>query len=141
MHTGEEWFVWHWQNYGVIVFLVAIYLVLTFANKLPSMAAFKEFTDTINSAGGHIIVLLGMVVWATRMTMQLFYHILSISTDTISKQDALINMFLTFCTTSLIMLPLGALIKTMTGDKSVNGNGSVAVPTGAVVNQISSETK
>jgi hypothetical protein len=124
-HTGEEWFVLGKQDYYAIAFVMFVYVLLALSNKLPSMSVFKEFTDTINTAGGHILILLSMTIWATRLTMRLFFHILSISSDTITKQDALINMFLTFCTTSLIMLPMGALIKTMTGGLASNGNGTV----------------
>lgn len=123
MHTGEEFFTFGWPQVALFTVLLAVYLILVFADRLPSMSAFKEFTDTINTAGGHIIVLLVMVAAATKITFQLFYHVLSLPDATISKADALINMMLTFCTTSLIMLPLGALIKGMTGGKAVNGNG------------------
>jgi len=121
MHTGEEWFQLGAKEYGALTVLLVVYLILTFANKLPSMSAFKEFTDTINTAGGHIVVLLFLTLLSIKVTMQLFYHVLALPEETLSKMQAIINMGLAFSQGTLVGMPLGALLKTMTGGAASNG--------------------
>jgi hypothetical protein len=125
MHTGEEWFTLGGKEYAAMAVLLATYLLLAFWNKLPTMAAFKDFTDTINTAGGHIVVLLFLTLLSIKVTMQLFYHVLGLPDDSFTKTQAVINMGLSFTTGTLVGLPLGALIKTMTGGFASNSNNPV----------------
>jgi hypothetical protein len=127
MHSGEEWFTLGAKEYIALGVLLAVYLILALSRRLPSMSGFKDFTDTINTAGGHLVLLLLMIAMAVKVTFQLFYHTLGLLLESpdakISVVQAVINQMLTFCTTTLIMLPLGAFIKGMTGGKATNGNG------------------
>jgi hypothetical protein len=125
MHTGEEWFTLGGKEYGALGVLLFTYLILAFSNRLPSMGAFKEFTDTINTAGGHIVVLLFLTLLSIKVTMQLFYHVLALPEETLTKTQAIVNMGLSFSTGTLVGLPLGALIKTMTGGFASNSNNPV----------------
>lgn len=119
--TGEEQFFFGWKELAVLVAVLIVYLILVFANKLPSMSAFKEFADVINTAGGQIVVLGLFSWWSIKIAMQYFYHILAIQSDAITKQDAIIMAGVTFVTGTLVGTFTGALLKTMSGGKAVNG--------------------
>lgn len=115
MHSGEDFFIWGWQQYLLILVFLAAYLFLALREKLPSMDSFKRFTDTINSAGGHIIILTILTCYATKITMQLFYHVIGLPDEQFTKTQAIISMGTSFATGTLVGLPMGALLKTMTG--------------------------
>ena len=123
IHTGEEWFRIGWQEYTAVGILILVYLILVFANKLPSMASFKDFADTINSAGGHIILLSIFSGWFFISAMRFFFHSLSLPDEVITKHDALVMNAVSFLTGSAFGGAWGALIKTMSGGKA-NGNGA-----------------
>jgi len=126
IHTGEEWFQLQWPQYAILAALLLTYLILSFTNKLPSMQAFKDFADVINSAGGNILLLTLFTAWSIKIAMQFFYHILALSSETISKQDAIVTAGIAFVTGTLVGTFAGALIKTLTGGKA---NGSAAPDT------------
>lgn len=123
--TGEEWFQIQWPQYAILGAVLLTYLLLAYTNKLPSMQAFKDFADVINSAGGNIILLALFTAWSIKIAMQFFYHILALSSETISKQDAIVTAGIAFVTGTLVGTFAGALIKTMTGAKA---NGLPAAP-------------
>lgn len=123
--TGEEWFQIQWPQYAILAAMLITYLALAYTNKLPSMQAFKDFADVINSAGGNIILLALFTAWSIKIAMQFFYHILALSSETISKQDAIVTAGIAFVTGTLVGTFAGALIKTMTGAKA---NGQPAAP-------------
>jgi hypothetical protein len=125
MHTGEEWFRIGWQEYTAVGLLILVYLILVFSNKLPSMASFKDFADTINSAGGHIILLSIFSGWFFISAMRFFFHSLSLPDEVITKHDALVMNAVSFLTGSAFGGAWGALIKTMSGGKA-NGGGTPA---------------
>lgn len=127
MHTGEDFFTWGWPQYILIGAIMACYLLLAYRDRLPPMSAFKDFLDSINSAGGHIFLLLILSVWSIRIAMQFFYHLLSLPQEQFDKNAALITAGITFVQGSLCGTFIGALIKTMSGGKA-NGTGSSAVP-------------
>ena len=120
MHT-EEWFRIGWQEYSVFALLLAIYLVLVFANRLPTMTVFKEFADTINTAGGHILILGLFSLYFFRTAMRFFFYVLSLPIETLTKHDAIIMTGVGFLTGTAFGGAWGALIKTMSGGKAVNG--------------------
>jgi hypothetical protein len=124
-HTGEEWFQLQWPQYAILAAVLATYLLLSFTNKLPSMQAFKDFADVINSAGGNIILLSLFTAWSIKIAMQFFYHILALTSETISKQDAIVTTGIAFVTGTLVGTFAGALIKTLTGGKANGGGESV----------------
>jgi len=121
MHTGEELLSWSWPQYALIAALIGSYLVLSFANKLPSMATFKEFADIINTAGGNILLLTLLTVWSIKIAMQFFYHLLALPQDQFDKASSIITAGITFVQGGLTGMFIGALIKTLTGGKA-NGN-------------------
>jgi len=125
MHTGEEWFSVPWQGYLAMGLLLAVYLILTYTNRLPSMAAFKDFADTINSAGGHIILLFLLTLLSIKVSMQLFYHLLGLPAESISKSEAVVTSAMTYATGMLTGQFVGALLKTMSGGKA-NGTAPVS---------------
>jgi len=122
MHTGEELFQLDWQAYAVMGVLLVSYMVLTFANKLPRMAALKDFLDAINSAGGHILILAIFTAWSVKISMQLIYHLLAMG-EAVAKSDALQTAGMAYVTGTLSGSFIGALLKTMSGGKA-NGVGS-----------------
>lgn len=117
-HTGEEWFSFGWPQILIVVLAAIIYLLLVFSNKLPSMASFKDFTDTINSSGGHIIILTLFCAWFFVAAMRFFFHVLSMPGDTITKENALIMLGVTFVTGTAFGGAWSALLKTMSGNKA-----------------------
>lgn len=125
MHSGEEWFTVGWPEYGMLILFLLCYMVLALRNKLPTMQAFKDFADVINSAGGNILLLGLFTAWAIRIAMQFFYHLLALPDDRLSKADAIVTAGIAFVTGSIFGTFAGALIKTLTGGKA---NGSGAVP-------------
>src|SRR5271154_5699861 len=116
--TGEEWFTFGWPQVLVLVLVALIYLLLVFANKLPSMASFKDFADTINSAGGHIIILTLFSAWFFISAMRLIFHIMAMPEELISKQNAIIMAGVGFVTGTAFGGAWGALLKTMSGIKA-----------------------
>lgn len=117
-HTGEEWFQLQWPQYAMLGVLLLSYLLLALKNRLPRMAAFKEFLDAVNSAGGHIFILTLLTAWSIKIAMQFFYHLLSLDTETVSKADALVTAGVTFVTGTLAGTFIGALLKTMSGGRA-----------------------
>jgi hypothetical protein len=123
MHSGEEFFIWGWPQYSLIAALIVSYLMLSFANKLPSMKAFKDFADTIDSAGGNIILLTLLTVWSIKIAMQFFYHLLGLPADQFDKANSIITAGITYVQGGLSGMFIGALIKTLTGGKANGGGG------------------
>ena len=128
MHTGEEWFQIGWQGYAVLGTLLFVYLVLVFTRRLPSMASFKDFADTINSAGGHIIILSLFSGWFFVSAMRFFFHVLGLPDEVITKHDAIIMTGVGFLTGTAFGGAWGALIKTMSGGKANGSGDSSAAP-------------
>jgi hypothetical protein len=126
MHTGEEFFFWSWPQYTLIAALILCYMVLSFANRLPSMNAFKEFADIINSSGGNIILLSLLTVWSIKIAMQFFYHLLGLPAEQFDKANSIITAGITYVQGGLSGMFIGALIKTLTGGKAVNGPPNAA---------------
>lgn len=124
MHTGEEFFVWGWPQYTLIAALLSSYLVLSFANRLPSMHAFKDFADTIDSAGGNIILLTLLTVWSIKIAMQFFYHLLALPADQFDKANSIITAGITYVQGGLSGVFIGALVKTLTGGKANTSGGT-----------------
>jgi hypothetical protein len=122
MHSGEEFFTWSWPQYALIAAIMVSYLVLAFANRLPSMNSFKEFADIINSSGGNIILLVLLTVWSIKISMQFFYHLLGMPIEAFDKASSIITAGITYVQGGLSGMFIGALIKTLTGGKAVNGS-------------------
>lgn len=125
MHTGEEWFQFGWPQYIFFGAALVVYLVLVFGNKLPSMKSFQEFTDTINSAGGHIIILSIFSGWFFLTAMRFFFHVLGLPDEMVTKHEAIIMTGVGFLTGTAFGGAWGALIKTMSGGKA---NGGTPAP-------------
>lgn len=123
-HTGEEWFQIGWQQYAFLGALILLYLVLVFTKNLPSMKSFQEFADTINSAGGHIIILSIFSGWFFMTAMRFFFHVLALPDEMITKHDAIIMTGVGFLTGTAFGGAWGALIKTMSGGKANGSNGN-----------------
>jgi hypothetical protein len=121
MHTGEDFFIWSWPQYILIGSLILSYLVLSFAGRLPSMSSFKEFADIINSAGGNILLLTLLTVWSIKIAMQFFYHLLGMDPAQFDKASSIVTAGITFVQGGLSGMFIGALIKTLSGGKAVNG--------------------
>lgn len=121
-HTGEEWFQIGWQQYVFLAVLALVYLLMVATRRLPSMDSFQKFTDTINSAGGHIIILSLFSAWFFATAMRFFFHVLSLPDEVITKHDAIIMTGVGFLTGTAFGGAWGALIKTMSGGKA-NGGG------------------
>lgn len=118
MHTGEEFFTWSWPQYALIAALIGSYLLLNFANRLPSMTAFKDFADIINTAGGNIILLALLTVWSIKIAMQFFYHLLALPPEQFDKASSIVTAGITYVQGGLSGMFIGALIKTLTGGKA-----------------------
>lgn len=125
MHTGEEWFQFGWPQYIFFGAALVVYLVLVFGNKLPSMKSFQEFTDTINSAGGHIIILSIFSGWFFLTAMRFFFHVLGLPDEMVTKHEAIIMTGVGFITGTAFGGAWGALIKTMSGGRA---NGGAPAP-------------
>jgi hypothetical protein len=126
-HTGEEFFTIGWPEYGLLVICVVCFTVLALRRALPSMAAFKDFADVINSAGGNILLLSLFTGWSVKIAMQFFYHLLALPDDRLSKADAIVTAGIAFVTGTMFGTFAGALIKTLSGGKA-NGNPPAAAP-------------
>lgn len=118
MHTGEEFFIWHWPQYALIAALLGSYLILSFAGRLPSMNSFKDFADIINTAGGNIILLSLLTVWSIKIAMQFFYHLLALPPEQFDKASSIVTAGITYVQGGLSGMFIGALIKTLTGGKA-----------------------
>jgi len=117
-HSGEEWFQIGWQQYAFLGTILLVYLVLVFTRRLPTMDSFQKFTDTINSAGGHIIILSLFSGWFFLTAMRFFLHVLGLPDETVTKHDAIIMTGVGFLTGTAFGGAWGALIKTMSGGKA-----------------------
>jgi hypothetical protein len=131
-HTGEEWFQIGWPQYAFLAVILFVYLLLVFRNKLPSMKSFQEFADTINSAGGHIIILSIFSGWFFITAMRFFFHVLGLPDELITKRDAIVMTGVGFVTGTAFGGAWGALIKTMSGGKANGGIVQSPVPDSAI---------
>lgn len=118
------------HNVELIVVIVG-FLLLLLANRLPSAQGFSQFVGVMNSRGGNILILLGMVVYFTGKGIQLFYYALElIRYKQLTPDNAILLMGLTWITSQMGGGAMGALLKTMTGSDSLarasdtNGNGN-----------------
>jgi hypothetical protein len=127
MHSGEEWFKAGWPEYIFLIAVVVIVLLLIFSKRV-SMKAFQDFIDTINTAGGHIVILTILTGWFFVSAMRFFFHTLGLPDEVITKHDAIIMNAVTFLTGSAFGGAWGALIKTMSGGKA---NGTPVPPSSA----------
>jgi hypothetical protein len=125
MHSGEEWFQAGWPEYLFLIAFVVIALTLIFMKRGPTMKAFQDFVDTINTAGGHIVILTIFTGWFFVSAMRFFFHTLGLPDEVITKHDAIIMNAVSFLTGSAFGGAWGALIKTMSGGKA---NGSTPPP-------------
>lgn len=121
MNSGEELLTFGWHEYAVMITFLVVYLLMMFSKNLPSMAAFKDFTDTINSAGGHIILLALFSFFSIRITMHYIFWVIALPGDVVTKSQATIAVGLTTVTSGFSGTFIGALLKTMSGGKA-NGN-------------------
>jgi len=113
--------VFNWYHFGALCVLALLYLLAARLRLLPSMQGFKDFADTFNSAGMHILLLSIFSGWSITIAVRFIYHILTLPQDTLSKGEATIAVGISFVTGSLAGTFIGALLKTMSGGKA-NGN-------------------
>jgi hypothetical protein len=132
MHTGEEFFSWSWPQYALIAGIFVSFLLLSVLGRLPAMSAFKEFADTINSAGGHIILLTLLSMWSIKIAMQFFYHLLGLAPERFDKASSIVTAGITFVQGGLCGTFIGALIKTMSGGKANGPENGTAPPRSSV---------
>lgn len=118
MHTGEEFFLWHWPQYALIGAVLVSYMLLAWRDKLPRMGAFKDFLDAVNSGGGHIFLLTILSVWSIKIAMQFFYHLLALPQEQVDKDSAIVTAGITFVQGTLVGMFVSALLKTMSGGKA-----------------------
>jgi hypothetical protein len=117
---NTEWFSFGWIHEVLIVVLLGVYVLLVYWNKLPTMASFKEFVDSINTGGGHLLMLFLLTVWFFIAAMRVFFHILALPEETITKNNAVVMMGLTFVTGTAFGGAFSALLKTMSGGKATD---------------------
>jgi len=127
MHTGEEWFKAGWPEYLFLSLVLTIVLILVFSKRGPTMKSFQDFIDTINTAGGHIVILTLFTAWFFVSAMRFFFHTLGLPDEVITKHDAIIMNAVSFLTGSAFGGAWGALIKTMSGGKA-NGTPPATKP-------------
>ena len=125
LFVGESPRLFSGYHYAVLGTLLLCYIFMAHYKLLPSSQGFKDFMDTINSAGGHIVILSVFTYVAIRFAMHFIYWVISLPGDVITKQQAQIAVGIAFVTGSLFGTFSAALIKTMSGGKA---NGST-VPT------------
>jgi hypothetical protein len=113
-----------WHHYAAVAGLIVFYIILAKMRILPSMAGFKDFTDTINSAGGHIIILSVFSFLSIRVAIHYIFFVMNLPGDTITKSQATIAVGMSFVTGGLAGTFIGALLKTMSGGKANGGNGT-----------------
>jgi hypothetical protein len=123
LHSGEEWFTAGWPEYVFLITFVGIMLLFVFTKRGPTMKSFQDFVDTINTAGGHIVILTIFTGWFFVSAMRFFFHTLGLPDEVITKHDAIIMNAVSFLTGSAFGGAWGALIKTMSGGKA---NGTPA---------------
>lgn len=114
-----------------ILFFVILYTVMKWNDKLPSTEAIQEFTATLNSRGGNILILTAGSIYFFRHAIYLFYKLLDlVQGGQLTPDNAYALMSLQFVTSTAFGGAFGALLKTMTGESSKarstdsNGNGN-----------------
>jgi hypothetical protein len=117
-----------WEIYLLFGILLLTYIALAFTRRLPSIQAFKDFADTVNSAGGHILLLSAFTFISIRIAMKFLYRVMELPGDMISKDQATISVGISFVTGTLAGTFIGALLKTMSGGRA-NGDGTAPAGT------------
>jgi hypothetical protein len=102
--------------------------------RLPALASIKGFVDTVNSPGGHILILSLFSIYFFKVAVQLFYQIMFLPDETISKHDAIITAGITFVTGTAFGAAWSALLTSMTGKGGNIQNPPVA--TGLSIEQV-----
>jgi hypothetical protein len=113
------------ELYIALGIVLAVYLLLAFTRRLPSMQSFKDLADVVNTAGGHILLLSVFTLFSIRIAMHFIYFTMTLGGDTISKAQAEISVGIAFVTGTLAGTFIGALLKTMSGGKA---NGTPPAP-------------
>ena len=120
-------------------FIVCVYLLLVFTDRLPSIDSVRSFADVINSAGGHILVLAAFSAWFFDVAIKFIFHILGLPDEMVTKHDAIIMTAIGFVTGTAFGGAWSALLKTMSGGQA-NGVPKPApappLPSPAIVNNV-----
>jgi hypothetical protein len=115
-----EWFQFGWIHEVLIAGLLVVYLLLVRWNRLPTMSSFKEFVDSINTGGGHLLMLFLLTVWFFIAAMRVYFRILMLPDEVFTKQNAVVMLGLTFVTGTAFGGAFSALLKTMSGGKATD---------------------
>lgn len=107
-----------WPHLAVTILIFLTYLLLVFTNRLPTMQSVKDLADTVNTAGGHLILLALFSWYFFGVAMQFIYHVLAMPEEIITKQNAVVMMSIAFVTGTAFGGAWGALLKTMSGGKA-----------------------
>lgn len=129
-----------WYHFLALVGLILLYLLAARFKLLPPIQSIKDFADTFNSAGMHIVLLSLFSAWSVTIAVRFIYHILTLPQDTLSKGEATIAVGISFVTGSLAGTFIGALLKTMSGGKA-NGNPPPAAPDALQVDLVAAPNK
>lgn len=121
----------------VVASVVAAWLVLLWANKLPHVKGIKYLLSALNDAGGHIFVLLILTLVTFYASLHLFYHAIDLIVNKrIAEENGVMMMGLTWASGQAFGLFAGALLKTMipsTQRASMPGREEPAAPNPSAV--------
>lgn len=103
-------FGWH----GAAIFAVCVWLFLVFTNKTPEVRTIKYFISALNDRGGHLLILLVLVIYFFEHSIGIFKWALTLRVaGKIEAEDAILLMALSFVTGSAFGGAASVFYKTM----------------------------
>lgn len=109
-----------WLLYSPAFLMMAVFIVMWWFGKLPTIATIHGLAEIANTKGGIILLLYAMSFVFFYSGMRYSYWVMSKSQDgKLTTENALIMATFAFVTGSAFGGAFSAMLKTMTGDSTV----------------------
>lgn len=131
MHEGESLYTFSNADRGILLAIIAVWLLLVWFKRAPSADSWRAFVNVFDSKGGNILILLAGTIYSFRAAMRLFYHAIELAVEgKLDKENTILMMGLTFVCGTVFGQFSGALMKTMHGSDPPQTTTASATPGG-----------
>ena len=116
-------------DYAVGIAFSFLLWITLMTKKFPTVEAWEHFLASLNSKGGNILILTILTYLSLIQTVRWFYHILGmIHANQLTESNSFATLGAQFLTTTAFGMFAGALISTLTGNKTDSRKTDVVVP-------------
>jgi hypothetical protein len=121
----------------LLLLLTVFVFVLAYTRRLPPIWDIKLMLSTVNDKGGQILLLVSLSCWFFSVAMKMFYFaIQKVADKSLTPDNAVLLMGLTFVTGTAFGGSFGAFLKTLDGGNDIQRR---AVNTEDAVRKIATE--